>query len=162
MSSTLRPLRVPAFPQLATANLVNELGNWLGEIALAILVFDQTGSPIATAALFVAVHFVPAIAGPPLVARLEHSRRAPSWPASTRPRRRCSAPWPLLASEFLLAAVLAFAAIDGSLASAARALTRAAAAGALKPVGLLRRATRFSISASRPARRSAPLSRAWW
>ena len=36
-------------PKLAAAYLVNELGNWLGEIALAILVFDQTGSPVATA-----------------------------------------------------------------------------------------------------------------
>jgi len=47
----LRPLRLPGFPNLGLAYLVNELGNWLGEIALAVLVYDQTGSPMATAAL---------------------------------------------------------------------------------------------------------------
>ena len=138
MSSPLRPLRVPAFPQLATANLVNELGNWLGEIALAILVFDQTGSPIATAALFVAVHFVPAIAGPPLVARLEGLSPRVSLAGLYAAEATMFAALALLASEFLLAIVLAFAAVDGCLASAARSLTRAAAAGALKPAGLLR------------------------
>jgi hypothetical protein len=137
-ASLLRPLRIPAFPQLATANLVNELGNWLGEIALAILVFDQTGSPIATAALFVAIHFLPALVGPPLVARVEHLPARVSLGMLYAAEALVFGVLALLAEEFLLAAVLALAAIDGSLASAARALTRAAAAGALKPVGLLR------------------------
>ena len=52
MRSSLRPLTLPAFPRLAFANLVNEVGNWLGEIALAVLVFDATDSALATAALF--------------------------------------------------------------------------------------------------------------
>lgn len=138
-SSALRPLKIPAFPQLATANLVNELGNWLGEIALAILVFDQTGSPIATAALFVAIHFIPALAGPPLVARLEHLPPRAALPLLYAAEAAVFAALALLAGgSFLLVAVLALAAVDGSLASAARALTRAAAAGALKPAGLLR------------------------
>ena len=71
MAAALRPLRLPGFPNLGLAYLVNELGNWLGEIALAILVFDQTGSPMATAALFCGMHFAPALLAPPLVARLE-------------------------------------------------------------------------------------------
>ena len=71
MAAALRPLRLPGFPNLGLAYLVNEFGNWLGEIALAILVFDQTGSPMATAALFCGMHFAPAVLGPPLVARLE-------------------------------------------------------------------------------------------
>jgi hypothetical protein len=137
-SSLLRPLRIRAFPQLATANLVNELGNWLGEIALAILVFDQTGSPIATASLFVAIHFVPALVGPPLVARVEHLPARFALAMLYAAEAAVFGALALLASEFLLAAVLALAAIDGTLASAARALTRAAAAGALKPAGLLR------------------------
>ena len=61
MAAALRPLRLFAFPRLASAYLVNELGNWLGEIALAVLVFDQTDSTLATAALFLlGVHFAPA------------------------------------------------------------------------------------------------------
>jgi MFS family permease len=136
--AALRPLRIPAFPRLALANLVNELGNWLGEIALAILVFDQTGSPIATAALFVGIHFVPALAAPPLVARLEHLPPRFSLAGLYAAEAAVFGALALLAADFLLAAVLAFAAVDGVLASTARALTRAAAAGILKPAGLLR------------------------
>ena len=88
MAAALRPLRLSGFPNLGFAYLVNELGNWLGEIALAILVFDQTGSPMATAALFCGMHFAPALLGPPLVAR---ARVAPgarlASQACTRPRR---------------------------------------------------------------------------
>ena len=46
MKQALAPLRLPGFGQLAGAYTVNELGNWVGEIALAVLVFDQTGSPL--------------------------------------------------------------------------------------------------------------------
>ena len=45
MPAALRPLRLPAFRRLALARFVDELGDWLGEIALAVLVFDQTGQP---------------------------------------------------------------------------------------------------------------------
>ncbi len=124
----------PAFRSLGLAYLVNELGNWLGEIALAILVFDQTGSPIATAALFCAMQFVPALLGPPLVARLEPPRPARRLPAlyaaearrlrgpraagrRLRPRRSCCCSRRSTAS----------------IASTARALTRATAAAAAHP-----------------------------
>ena len=69
--SVLGPLRLPGFRALVGTYVVNELGNWLGEIALAILVFDQTGSPVATAALFLAMQFLPAFLAPVLVSRLE-------------------------------------------------------------------------------------------
>jgi hypothetical protein len=74
----LSTLRLPGFGRLAGAYLVNELGNWLGEVALAVIVFERTGSPIATAGLFVAMQFVPALAAPALIARLDavHTRRA--------------------------------------------------------------------------------------
>src|SRR5688572_4791442 len=136
----LRTLRVPGFGRLATASLVNELGNWLGEIALAIVVFDQTGSPVAVAALFVAMQFVPAVATPPLVARLDslHSRGA--LPLLYFSEAVAFAVLAVLAGDdtFVLAAVLAVAAVDGTLATAARARTRAAAAAILGPRELLR------------------------
>jgi MFS family permease len=137
--AALKPLRIPAFPRLAAANLVNELGNWLGEIALAILVFDQTGSPLATAALFIGIHFVPALATPPIVVRLERLPARRSLALLYGTEAAAFGGLALLAGEdFLLIAVLALAAVDGALASAARALTRAAAAAALTPAGLLR------------------------
>src|SRR5436190_23649669 len=71
MRRAIAPLRLPGFGHLAFAYTVNELGNWLGEIALAVLVFNETGSPLATAALFLGMQFVPALLSQPLVARLE-------------------------------------------------------------------------------------------
>src|SRR5919204_18743 len=73
-TTSLTPLRVAGFPTLAAAYSINELGNWLGDIALAVLVYDHTKSALATAALFVGTRFVPAFAAPPIVARIERAR----------------------------------------------------------------------------------------
>ena len=43
------PLRRPAFRRLAASYAVNEMGDWLGIVALSVLVFDRTGSALATA-----------------------------------------------------------------------------------------------------------------
>ena len=67
----MAPLRLPGFRQLAGAYTFNELGNWVGEIALAVLVFDETNSPLATAALFIGMHFLPAFLSQFVVARTE-------------------------------------------------------------------------------------------
>ena len=138
MPEVLRPLRLPGFRHLAAAHVVNELGNWLGEIALAILVFDQTGSPLATAALFLAMQFLPAFLGPPLVARLEAVRTRWSLSGIYAAEAAMFAGLALLASNFVLAIVVALAAVDGALASAARALTRASAGEMLFARRLLR------------------------
>ena len=85
-----------------------------------------------------AMHFAPALLGPPLVARVEALPvRARAAACSTRPRPSLRV-LALLVDDFALVAVLALATLDGSLASAARALTRAAAAAALAPAGQLR------------------------
>jgi MFS family permease len=117
---------------------VNELGNWLGEIALAVLVFEETGSPVATAALFCAMQFLPALLGPPLVARVEHIPARTVLPALYAAEAAAFGALALLAENFTLAGVLVLAAFDGAIASAARALTRAAASAALTPAGQLR------------------------
>ena len=138
MVAALRPLRLPGFPNLGLAYLVNELGNWLGEIALAVLVYDQTGSPMATAALFCGMHFAPALLGPPLVSFMETLPVRVALPLLYAAEAVAFAILALLVDDFVLVAVLALATLDGSLASAARALTRAAAAAALAPAGQLR------------------------
>ena len=134
----LRPLRLPGFKSLGVAYLVNELGNWLGEIALAVLVYDQTGSPMATAALFCGMQFLPALIGPPIVARLENLPARLTLPTLYAAESAVFGVLALLAHEFVFAAVLALAIFDGSIASAARALTRASAASVLAPSGQLR------------------------
>lgn len=138
MASALRPLRLPGFPNLGFAYLVNELGNWLGEIALAVLVYDQTGSPMATAALFCGMHFAPALLSPALVARVESAPIRVSLPGLYAVEGITFAILALLADSFSLIAVLAIATLDGSIASAARALTRASASAVLAPAGQLR------------------------
>ena len=139
-SSRLRALRLPGFPRLAGAYFVNEVGNWLGEIALAVIVFEITGSPIATAALFVAMQFVPAFTTPLLVARIDamHARRALPFIYLAEAAAFCALAALATEATFALAAVLAVAALDGTLASTARARTRAAAGTILEPAGLLR------------------------
>lgn len=139
-SEALKPVRLAGFGRLAGAYLVNELGNWLGEIALAIVVFDQTGSPVAVAALFVAMQFVPALATPPLIARIDHLHSRAALALLYSAEAVAFAALALLATDatFVLALVLVIAVADGTLATAARARTRAASAAILEPAGLLR------------------------
>jgi MFS family permease len=140
MTAALRPLRLPGFPSLGLAYLVNELGNWLGEIALAILVFDHTQSPVATAALFGGMQFAPALLGPPLVSRIDYLDPRIALPCLYTAEALAFGALMLLAGSdsFALAPVLVLATFDGSVASAARALTRATAAAVLTPAGQLR------------------------
>lgn len=140
LAAAIKPLRLPGFGRLAGAYLVNEMGNWLGEVALAIIVFDQTGSPVATAGLFVAMQFVPALATPPLVARIDHLHSRTALGLLYLSEAAAFVVLALLATDtsFVLPLVLLIAAIDGTLATAARARTRAAAGLILEPSGLLR------------------------
>jgi MFS family permease len=140
MTAALRPLRLPGFPSLGVAYLVNELGNWLGEIALAVLVFDHTQSPVATAALFGGMQFAPALLGPPLVSRIDYLDPRIALPSLYAAEALTFGALALLAAgdSFALAPVLLLATFDGSIASATRALTRATAAAVLTPAGQLR------------------------
>lgn len=136
----LAPLRVRGFKVLAGGYTINELGNWLGDIALAVLVWDQTGSPMATALLFVGTRFAPALLAPAIVARVEVMRPRRSLPLLYGLDALVFAALALLATDhFSLWLVVALGAVDGTIALAARALTRATSAALLEPAGLLRR-----------------------
>jgi MFS family permease len=132
------PLRLSGFRALALGYAVNELGNWIGEIALAVLVYDQTGSPVATAALFVGMQFLPAFVAQPLIARAEVAGTRVVLPALYALEAVAFGALALSVHNFSLAVVLALATIDGTLAIAARAFTRAANAAILTPANLLR------------------------
>src|SRR3954451_17228509 len=123
-TGALAPLRVAGFKVLAGGYSINELGNWLGDIALAVLVFDQTGSPLATALLFVGTRFVPAIVAPAIVARIETLRPRLSLPLLYGGDALVFAVLALIASAgFSLPVVVALGAVDGTLALAARGVT---------------------------------------
>lgn len=131
---------MPGFRVLAGGYSINELGNWLGDIALAVLVFDQTHSAMATALLFVGTRFVPALLAPGIVARVEAFRPRVSLPLLYGADAVVFAVLAAIASShFTLALVVALGAVDGTLALAARALTRSTSAALLEPSGLLRR-----------------------
>jgi MFS family permease len=138
MRPALEPLRLPAFRFLSGAYVVNELGNWLGEIALAVLVFNETGSPLATAALFISMRFLPALLGQGIVARLEVTGTRIALPAIYAAEGLVFVAIAVIAGDFVLVAVLALATLDGALALAGRAFTRAAMHAALTPSNLLR------------------------
>jgi len=132
------PLRQPLFRRLATSYAINELGDWMGIIALSVLVFDHTESALATAALFLGTRFLPALFAPVLVAHAEKPPPRFALPVIYCGEAAAFAGLALLAGNFTLGPVIALAAIDGALALAGRALTRAVVATALEPSGELR------------------------
>ena len=109
------PLGVRPFSRLLGSYTVNELGDSIGIVALAILVYDRTEAVAPTAAFFIAAKFLPALIAPALTARLDQAalrrslpglyvvealtfaalalvaagRLPPAARARARPRRRC-------------------------------------------------------------------------
>ncbi|HET7445807.1 MAG TPA: MFS transporter [Solirubrobacterales bacterium] len=132
------PLRRPQFRRLATTYAVNELGDWMGIIALSVLVFDRTDSALATAALFLGTRFLPALLAPILVTRGERPPPRFALPVIYCAEAAAFAGLALLVSNFSLAAVIVVATIDGALALTGRALTRAVVAALLEPGDELR------------------------
>jgi MFS family permease len=133
------PLKRPQFRRLATSYAVNELGDWMGIVALSVLVFDRTGSAMATAALFIGTRFLPALVAPILVARVEQPPPRFALPVIYCGEAAAFGALALLAgNDFALAGVIVLAAVDGALALAGRALTRAVVAALLEPAGELR------------------------
>ena len=132
------PLRRPVFRRLALSYAVNELGDWMGIVALSVLVFDQTESAMATALLFVGTGFLPAMLAPILVARIEQPPPRLVLPVLYCAEAAAFGTLALVASNFSLPAVLVLATLDRALAVSARALTRAVVAAMLEPHGELR------------------------
>jgi MFS family permease len=132
------PLRRPLFRRLAATYAVNELGDWMGIVALSILVFERTGSALATAGLFLGTRFLPALLAPILVARAEQPPPRFALPVIYCGEAAAFGGLTLLATNFSLAGVIVLATIDGALALTGRSLTRAVVAALLEPAGELR------------------------
>jgi len=133
------PLRVSPFRRLAVSYALNEFGDNFALIALAVLVFDGTGSALATAGLFVAAKFVPAFVAPAITARTDRMATRAALPALYAIEAITFAALTVIAaSGFSLPAVLALAFVDGTIALTARGLSRAAVAAVLAPRNALR------------------------
>jgi hypothetical protein len=136
--SSIAPLRVRGYRRLLGSYVVNQVGDSIAIVALSVLVFDRTGSAMATAALFLAAKFLPAFLSPVLVARVDQLPARWVLVGIYAVEALAFAALALVAVHYSYPAVLLLALIDGTLALAARALSRGAAAAVLEPVGLLR------------------------
>jgi MFS family permease len=136
--SLIDPLRRPTFRRLATTYAVNEMGDWMGIVALSVLVFEQTDSALATAGLFLGSRFLPALVAPILVTRGERPAPRFALPVIYCGQAAAFGALALFAGSFSLAGVIVVATVDGALALTGRSLTRAVVAALLEPAGELR------------------------
>jgi MFS family permease len=132
------PLRRPLFRRLLATYSINEMGDWMGIVALSVLVFEATNSPLATAGLFLGTRFLPAFLSPLLVTRVERLQPRIALPVIYCVETAAFGALALLASNFSLALVIVVATVDGTMALAGRSLTRAIVAALLEPTGELR------------------------
>jgi MFS family permease len=128
----------PLFRRLLATYSINEMGDWMGIVALSVLVFELTNSPLATAGLFLGTRFLPAFLSPLLVTRVERLRPRIVLPVIYCVEVVAFGALAVLASHFSLALVIIVATIDGTMALAGRSLTRAIVVALLEPTGELR------------------------
>jgi len=135
----LEPLAIRPFGRLLGSYTLNELGDSVGLVALAVLVFDRTEAVAPTAAFFLAAKFLPALIAPALTAHLDRFALRRALPAIYILEAAAFAGLAYFAAgdRFVLAAVLALGLVDGMLAITGRGLTRGAVAAVLQPHGLL-------------------------
>ena len=135
----LAPLAVRPFGRLLSSYTINELGDSVGFVALAVLVYDRTDAVAPTAAFFVIAKFLPALLAPALTARIDQVSVRRSLPTLYAVEALVFGLLALIADgDFLLVAVLALGLVDGTLALTGRAVTRGAVADILKPAGQLK------------------------
>jgi Transmembrane secretion effector len=133
------PLAVKPFGRLLASYTVNELGDAVGIVALAVLVYDRTQDVASTAAFFIAAKFLPALVAPGLTARLDQVALRRSLPGLYVVEALAFAALALIADgNFVLPLVLALGLLDGALAITGRGLTRGAVAAVLQPAGMLK------------------------
>jgi hypothetical protein len=135
----LEPLRVRPFGRLLGSYTVNDLGDSIGVVALAILVYDRTGSVAPTAGFFLVAKFLPALLATGLTAHLDRFGLRKTLPAIYGIEAFVFAALAFLAAgdRFFLPLVLLLGAIDGTLAITGRGLTRGAVGVLLLPKDLL-------------------------
>ena len=138
MRDVLQPLRVRGFARLASSYTLSELADWVATIALSVLVFDATGDPLATTALFVAMKFLPGFLVPMLTARLERRPVGLLLGVLYTVEAAALATAAVTSATFLLPVILICALVGGTVAATAQATTRSATFSVLKPAEQLR------------------------
>jgi predicted MFS family arabinose efflux permease len=136
--ANLEPLRVPAFGRLLFSYTTNSIGDYVGLVALTLLVYQETRDPLATTALFISAQFLPAFVAPVLTAQVDQLKLRRVLPSIYAAEALVFAILALLAESFSLALVLILALTDGALMLTARGVSRGAVNAVLQPKRLLR------------------------
>ena len=132
-------MRVAPFGRLLGSYTINDLGDSIGVVALAVLVFDRTESVAPTAGFFLVAKFFPALFATGLTAHLDRLPLRRTLPAIYALEAVVFGALALLADgdRFVLALVLVLGLIDGTLAITGRGLTRGAVGALLQPRELI-------------------------
>ena len=138
----------PRLRRILAAYTVNKLGTWFGTVALSLAIYDHTHSAAAVTALFVA-RYLPALAVPALVARVEASTRRRTLSALYAFEALCAVLLAALVWHFLLPAILVLVALDGAVELTRELAAARPGAGALPA----RRAEAPSRASTTPTRR---------
>src|SRR3954451_16607130 len=135
----LEPLGVRPFGRLLLSYTVNDLGDAIGVVALAVLVFDRTQAVAPTAGFFLTAKFLPALLATGLTARLDRLPLRRTLPGLYVLEALVFGVLAFLAQDgrFVLALVLLLGLVDGALAITGRGLTRGAVACVLQSRGLI-------------------------
>jgi MFS family permease len=128
---------IPAYRRLLLAYGLNELAWWVGTLALAVLVYQRTGSALGSAAFFLCSQIAPAVLSPVLVSRIDQLDMRRVLPVLYLIEGVLFAVLAWMTHRFVLPIVLILVLLDGSVALVARSLGRSATTELLRPVDLL-------------------------
>ncbi len=137
MAGIRKTLGIAEFRALLISYVINRAGDVFGALALAIVVLSTTRSAIATAALFLATQFLPGLVGPFLVGRVGEIAPGRILPACYVVEACLFLVLAVISRHAAVALIVALAFLDGTLAFAARSVTRSTTASTLMPHNLM-------------------------
>ncbi len=137
MAGIRKTLGIAEFRALLISYVINRAGDVFGALALAIVVLSTTRSAIATAALFLATQFLPGLVGPFLVGRVGELAPGRILPACYVVEACLFLVLAVISRHAAVALIVALAFLDGTLAFAARSVTRSTTASTLMPHNLM-------------------------
>jgi predicted MFS family arabinose efflux permease len=130
-------LRIAEFRALLISYMINRAGDVFGALALAVVVLTTTRSTIAIAALFLATQFLPGLVGPFVVARVGAIPAGRILPLCYLVEACLFLVLAAISRHVGVTLIVALAFVDGTLAFAARSVTRATTASTLIPHDLM-------------------------
>jgi MFS family permease len=149
-------LELPAYRRLLLAYGLTLVAWAVVEVALAVLVYQRTGSAVGAAGFFLCAQFAPAFFSPAAVARLDRRPPRHVLPALYIAEAALFVALALLVGRVAVGFVLVLAFVDGIVVLIVLSLTRAATVAATSPSGLLREGNALANSVSMATRIAGP------